>query len=209
MSTRLFMSDGLKTSYSSDLIEAGVDEAGRGCLAGPVFAAAVILPVDYSNPYLNDSKKLTVKQRLILREEIFQHAVSYSIQKAEAKEVDELNILNATFLAMHRAIYELKILPQLLLIDGNRFKNKSSIKHQCIVKGDSLYQSIAAASILAKTERDLYMQNLDLDFPQYDWVHNKGYGTKKHLEGIEKYGFTEHHRKSFHLKNQLKIDFTL
>ena len=209
MSTRLFMSEGLKTSYSSDLIEAGVDEAGRGCLAGPVFAAAVILPVDYSNPYLNDSKKLTEKQRFILREEIFQHAVSYSIQKAEAKEVDELNILNATYLAMHRAINELKNIPQLLLIDGNRFKKNSSIKHQCIVKGDSLYQSIAAASILAKTERDLYMKNLDLEHPQYDWVHNKGYGTKKHLEGIEKYGLTQHHRKSFHLKNQLKIDFTV
>lgn len=201
------MSDGLNKSFTLDLIEAGVDEAGRGCLAGPVFAAAVILPKDYSNALLNDSKKLSDSKRLLLRKEIIENAISYSICKAESFEIDEINILNASFLAMHRAISELSVNPQLLLIDGNRFKNETGIKHVCIIRGDGLYQSIAAASILAKTERDMYMKQLHEEFPYYDWIHNKGYGTSKHIIGIENHGFCMHHRKSFHLKNQLKIAF--
>jgi ribonuclease HII len=196
----------LKTNYSKDKIEAGVDEAGRGCLAGPVFAAAVILPLGYSNPKLNDSKKLSESQRMNLREEIINSASFFSIQQASHVEIDTLNILQATYLAMHRAIHNLAQCPELLLIDGNRFKPYKNIDFKCIIKGDSLFQSIAAASILAKTERDLFMIELDKQFPQYDWINNKGYGTKKHVRAIEKIGLSPYHRKSFHLKNQLKLE---
>ena len=197
---------GLLTHYS-DLVEAGCDEAGRGCLAGPVVAAAVILKKDSDFPELNDSKQLTEKKRMQLREVVMQEALTYSVGIVTAEEIDKINILNASFLAMHRALNELKIQPELLLIDGNRFNPYRDIKHICIVGGDAKYQSIAAASILAKTYRDELMCRLDAEFPAYDWRHNKGYPSPKHIEAVRQYGLTPYHRRSFHLKNQLSLEF--
>jgi ribonuclease HII len=194
-------------SYSNTLIEAGCDEAGRGCLAGPVFAAAVILPMDFNEPALNDSKKLTEKKRYELREIIEQKALSFSVSSVDHEEIDELNILNASIKAMHQAIQKLKIKPQLLLIDGNRFKRYRSIPHKTIIKGDSLYLSIAAASVLAKTYRDDYMLKLHEQFPSYHWDKNKGYPTSDHYAAIAKNGICKLHRKTFNLNPQIKLNF--
>ncbi len=197
----------LKPFFKPDTIEAGCDEAGRGCLAGPVFAAAVVLPPDFSNPDLNDSKVLSHKQRLVLREIILASALDYSVQQVSNEEIDKINILNASILGMHKAVAALKkVKPELLLIDGNRFKPFPGIPHQCIVKGDSLFMSIAAASILAKTYRDEYMEELHLDYPQYGWNKNKGYPTKEHRMAIKNYGITTYHRLSYKLfDDQLKL----
>lgn len=189
-------------------IEAGCDEAGRGCLAGPVFAAAVILPEDFQNELLNDSKELTEKRRYELRPIIEAEAIAWAVGIVSAKEIDKINILNASFLAMHRAIETLQVKPEHLIIDGNRFKPYEGIPHQCVVKGDGKYMSIAAASILAKTYRDDYMNKIAADFPAYQWAKNKGYPTKDHRKAIEEFGATEHHRMSFTLIDpQLKFDF--
>lgn len=191
------------------LIEAGCDEAGRGCLAGAVYAAAVILPSDYRNEVLNDSKQLTEKQRYRLREVIERDALSWAVGIVSPEEIDEINILNASFLAMHRAVGKLSIRPQHLLIDGNRFKPYFGIPHTTVVKGDGKYLSIAAASVLAKTYRDDYMGGLDKTYPAYGWKKNKGYPTKAHREAIRLYGVTPYHRKSFNLlgDGQLSFDF--
>ena len=189
----------LKKYYHKTLIEAGCDEAGRGCLAGPVYAAAVILPKNFRNSILDDSKKLTDKQRKLLRPIIEEHAIAWAVGTVSAEEIDNINILNASFLAMHRAVDQLKTIPRSLLIDGNRFKKYKDIPHTCIIQGDGKYMSIAAASILAKTYRDDHMDGLHKQFPHYDWLSNKAYGTKKHRDAIMKYGVTEHHRKSFRL----------
>jgi ribonuclease HII len=181
------------------LIEAGCDEAGRGCLAGPVFAAAVILPKDYSNPLLNDSKKLNERQRQELKPQIEKDAIAWAVAEVSPAEIDKINILNASILAMHKAVDLLKIKPESLLIDGNRFKKYQNIAHHCIIKGDGKYLSIAAASILAKTYRDEFMDKLHIEFPFYSWNENKGYPTKKHREGIKESGITIHHRQSFTL----------
>ncbi|OFY86340.1 MAG: ribonuclease HII [Bacteroidetes bacterium RIFCSPLOWO2_12_FULL_35_15] len=198
----------LKKYFDKILVEAGCDESGRGCLAGPVFAAAVILPKKFKNSILDDSKKLSDKQRKLLRPIIEQEAISWAVAEVGAKEIDKINILNASFLAMHRALDQLKVLPESLLIDGNRFKKYKTIPHHCIIEGDGKYMSIAAASILAKTYRDDYMDRLHEQFPHYDWMNNKAYATEKHREAIIKYGITEHHRKSFRLiPDQLEFDF--
>jgi len=198
----------LKPFFHNNLIEAGCDEAGRGCLAGPVFAAAVILPKEFSLSTLNDSKQLSNKQRLEMRKVIEQESIAFAVEKADALEIDQLNILNASILAMHRAVSKLKVKPEFLLIDGNRFKEYPSIPHKCIVKGDSLYMSIAAASVLAKTYRDEFMENLSLDYPYYLWTKNKGYPTLEHRKAIEQYGITPFHRRSFKLtEKQLEIQF--
>ena len=190
------------------MIEAGCDEAGRGCLAGPVYAASVILPKDYKNKTLNDSKKVTRKKREILRIEIEKEAIAFGVGIVNNHEIDEINILNASFLAMHRAIDSLKTIPQLLIIDGNRFKTYREIPHKCIIKGDGKYLSIAAASILAKTYRDEFMENAHLEFPSYNWKKNKGYPTKDHREAIRQIGITTIHRKTFRLlPEQLQIKF--
>ena len=193
---------GLKSFHTSKLIEAGCDEAGRGCLAGPVYAAAVILSPDYFHPLLNDSKQLSEKNRNSLRIEIEKEAIDYAVAWCSAEEVDEINILNASHLAMHRAIDKLKTRPDHLIIDGNRFKVYKEIPHHCIIKGDGLYFSIAAASVLAKTYRDELMTKLDSEFPEYKWKNNKGYPTKLHREGIKKYGASKWHRKSFRLLDE-------
>ena len=185
--------------YKSKLIVAGCDEAGRGCLAGPVVAAAVILPKDFKNKILNDSKVLSKKKRELLRLIIEKEALSWAIGIAEPKEIDKINILNASFLAMHRAINTLNTKSELLLIDGNRFNPYTNIPHKCIIKGDGKYLSIAAASVLAKTYRDDIMKKLDLESPEYKWEKNKGYPTKEHRKAITEYGATIHHRKSFQL----------
>lgn len=192
-----------------DLVEAGCDEAGRGCLAGAVYAAAVILPPDYRNDTLNDSKQLTEKQRYRLREVIERDALSWAVGIVSPEEIDAINILNASFLAMHRAIGNLSIRPQHLLIDGNRFKPYAGIPHTTVVKGDGKYLSIAAASVLAKTYRDDYMDGLDKTYPAYGWQKNKGYPTKAHRDAIRLYGVTPYHRKSFNLlgNGQLSFDF--
>lgn len=192
-----------------DLIEAGCDEAGRGCLAGAVYAAAVILPPDYRNELLNDSKKLTERQRYGLRSVIEQDALAWAVGVVSPEEIDEINILNASFLAMHRAIEQLDIRPQHLLIDGNRFNHYPGIPHTAVVKGDGKYLSIAAASILAKTYRDDYMNRLHEEYPVYGWKGNKGYPTKKHREAIRLYGTSPYHRMSFNLlgDGQLSFDF--
>jgi ribonuclease HII len=195
----------LKSSLTGDLTEAGCDEAGRGCLAGPVFAAAVILPPGYTNPDLNDSKKLTAKQREGLRKIIERDALAWAVESVDHHTVDQINILNASILAMHRAIGKLSMKPQLILADGNRFHPYPGIQHRCIIKGDATFMSIAAASILAKTYRDDFMLNLDLVFPQYGWKTNKGYPTEEHRRAIERWGITDFHRKSFHLGNQLNL----
>jgi ribonuclease HII len=197
----------LKSYYKQNTVEAGCDEAGRGCLAGPVFAAAVILPFDFRNEVLNDSKKLSIKQRYALREIIISNALDYSVQQVSNSEIDKINILNASILAMHKAVDNLqKVKPEFLIIDGNRFKAYPGIKHQCIVKGDAQYLSIAAASVLAKTFRDDYMDNLHNEFPVYGWKKNKGYPTKIHRKAIEEYGITSYHRISYKLfDKQLKL----
>lgn len=196
----------LKQFFSNkETIECGCDEAGRGCLAGPVVAAAVILPQGFLHPLLNDSKKLSDKQRRLLRPIIEQNAIAYCVGFVSNQEIDKINILQASFLAMNRAVEGLKQKPELLLIDGNRFNNKTDIAFQCIVKGDSLYQSIAAASILAKTYRDDYMLEIHKEFPQYQWNKNMGYPTKLHRKAIEEHGITPFHRKTFRLSNQLSL----
>jgi ribonuclease HII len=221
----------LSPHFFPDLIEAGCDEAGRGCLAGSVFAAAVILPKDYANPEFNDSKQLSEKKRYALREQIIRDAVAWAVGIVTPEEIDKINILHASFLAMHRAIDQLAVRPEALIIDGNRFDPYKPISqepcagrdkrvlakpddpdvlpYQCIVKGDAKYQSIAAASILAKTFRDDYMDELHLQYPMYDWNNNKGYPTRKHREAIARYGITPFHRKSYHLlgNRQLELNF--
>ena len=188
----------LKTCSQYELIEAGCDEAGRGPLAGPVCAAAVILPPRWEHPLLNDSKKMIEKNRFLLREIIQQEALAWAIEMVSPQEIDQINILNASFEAMNRAVARLKITPQLLLIDGNRFRTQGNIPYRCVVKGDGIYANIAAASVLAKTERDLYMTRLDLEYPQYGWKRNKGYPTREHRQAIAKYGLSPYHRRSFH-----------
>ncbi len=191
----------LEIQYSNSL-EAGTDEAGRGCLAGPVTAAAVILPPNFKLPLLNDSKKITEKQRFALRPEIEHQAIAYAIAHVYHEEIDEINILNASIKAMHLALDQLSKKPEYIIVDGNRFKSFQEIPHRCIIKGDGKYQNIAAASVLAKTYRDDFMEKLGLEFPQYDWKKNKGYPTKKHREAIKEYGITSYHRTSFQLLPQ-------
>lgn len=196
----------LKSFYKKDTLEAGCDEAGRGCLSGPVVAAAVILPSNFKNKWLNDSKKLSEKARIELRPEIEEKAIAFAIGSCDQQEIDQINILNASFLAMHRAIEQLHTCPEFLLIDGNRFNSYKNIPHQCIIGGDAKYLAIAAASILAKTERDLLMEQLHQEFPNYNWAKNKGYPTIEHRSAIAKYGATPYHRKSFTLlPPQLKL----
>lgn len=192
-----------------NLVEAGCDEAGRGCLAGAVYAAAVILPYDFRNELLNDSKQLTEKQRYALREVVEREALAWAVGVVTPEEIDRINILNASFLAMHRAVDQLKLRPEHLLIDGNRFKKYQDVPHTTVVKGDGKYMAIAAASVLAKTYRDDYMNRLAEEYPQYDWDSNKGYPTKKHREAIRLYGTTPYHRMSYNLlgDGQLSLDF--
>ncbi len=198
----------LKPYYDKQLIEAGCDEAGRGCLAGPVYAAAVILPKTYKNKWLDDSKKLSDKDRYELRPEIESQAITWAIGVVDNIEIDEINILKSSFLAMHRAIDKLKQMPELLLIDGNRFTPYKKINHQCIVKGDAKFLSIAAASILAKTYRDDFMKEAAIKHPEYAWEQNMGYPTKKHREAIKIYGTTPLHRLTFQLlPTQLELNF--
>lgn len=213
----------LESHYYQELVEAGCDEAGRGCLAGSVYAAAVILPHNYDNPLLNDSKKLSLKARYTLREQIQRDAISWAVGVVTPEEIDRINILHASFLAMHRAIAQLKIQPEALIIDGNRFdpyypeantsqpnhSPKKPLPHTCIVKGDGKYQAIAAASILAKTYRDDYMDELDREYPVYDWKKNKGYPTPKHRAAIAEHGISPYHRRSYNLlgARQLEIQF--
>ena len=210
----------LAPHYYDGLIEAGCDEAGRGCLAGSVYAAAVILPDGYENPLLNDSKQLTEKRRYELREQIERDAVAWAVGIVTPEEIDKINILNASILAMHRALDQLKVRPEAIIVDGNRFKPYRSLPqseedgggflpHTTIVKGDGKYMAIAAASILAKTYRDDYMNQLAKEYPQYDWQKNKGYPTKKHREAIRQYGTTPYHRMSYNLlgDGQLSLQF--
>ncbi len=198
----------LKPYLYHNMVEAGCDEAGRGCLAGPVFAAAVILPKNFRHPVLNDSKKLTPKQREMVREEIINSAIAWNVASVDNNEIDEMNILRASVKAMHLAIDGLSRKPQFLLIDGNRFFPYKDIGHETIVKGDSLFLSIAAASVLAKTFRDDFMEKLHTDYPDYGWNRNKGYATLFHRNAILKYGITPYHRKTFPLfDTQLSIDF--
>jgi len=185
--------------YYKGKLEAGTDEAGRGCLAGPVTAAAVILPMDFNNTVVNDSKKLTAATRNGLRPIIELESISFAIAHIDNKQIDIVNILNASFLAMHTALDALSKIPKFILVDGNRFNPYDTIPHTCIIKGDEKYMSIAAASVLAKTYRDLYMEELHKEFPMYNWKQNKGYPTKEHRAAIEKYGITKYHRKSFKL----------
>jgi len=193
--------------YTNDLIEAGCDEAGRGCLAGPVYAAAVILPRDFYDNELDDSKKLTPQKRERLRKVIEKEAIAFAVATMSNKEIDKYNILNASIMAMHKAIKKLKVEPQLLLIDGNRFKKYNSIPHKTIVSGDALYMSIAAASVLAKTYRDEYMTMLDKECPAYHWEKNKGYPTIMHYKGLELAGVSKYHRKTFNLNPQTHLEF--
>lgn len=196
----------LEPFYQTELIEAGCDEAGRGCYAGPVFAAAVILPVNFSHPLLNDSKQVKEKDRNDLRIFIEQNALSFAVAMVDNKEIDKINILKASFKAMHKAIDTLVIKPQLLLIDGNRFTPYKTTPHHCIIKGDGKFANIAAASILAKTYRDEYMQSLHNKFPKYGWDKNKGYGTLTHRKAIEQFGICKYHRLSFNIiPNQMEL----
>lgn len=199
----------LKSHYYAGKIEAGCDEAGRGCLAGSVYAAAVILPEDYQNELLNDSKQLTEKKRYQLREIIKRDAIAWAVGIVSPEEIDKINILNASILAMHRALDQLKVRPEAIIVDGNRFKPYQELPYTTIVKGDGKYLSIAAASILAKTYRDDYMNKLAEEHPQYDWLSNKGYPTKKHREAIKQFGITPYHRKSYNLlgDGQLSLQF--
>ncbi|MFA9388585.1 MAG: ribonuclease HII [Prolixibacteraceae bacterium] len=202
------MKIGLEPYFKQGVLEAGCDEAGRGCLAGPVYAAAVILPADFYNPLLNDSKQLTEKQRYTLRPIIEKEALAWALGVVSNQDVDKINVLNASFLAMHRAVAQLSIQPEHLIIDGNRFKKYENMAHTCIVKGDGKYFSIAAASVLAKTYRDDFMQKIDEEFPQYNWSQNKGYPTLAHRNSIQKFGVTPHHRLTFRLfSEQLKLEF--
>ena len=189
----------LKSCYHPNVIEAGCDEAGRGCLAGSVYAAAVILPEDYRNEALNDSKQLSERRRYALREEIERDAVAWAIGVVTAEEIDKINILNASLLAMHRALDALTVCPEAVIVDGNRFRPYRNLPFATIVKGDGKYLSIAAASVLAKTYRDDYMNGLHEQYPQYDWIHNKGYPTEKHRSAIQQYGPSPHHRMTFRL----------
>ena len=195
--------------YYTDLIEAGCDEAGRGCLAGSVYAAAVILPPDYHNERLNDSKKLTARQRYTLRQDIERDAVAWAVGVVTPQEIDQINILNASILAMHRALDQLQVRPEAIIVDGNRFKPYRDLPHTTIVKGDGKYLSIAAASILAKTYRDDEMVRLAQEYPDYDWQHNMGYPTRKHREAIRQHGITPYHRRTFNLlgSEELTIPF--
>ena len=199
----------LEGHYYEGKIEAGCDEAGRGCLAGSVYAAAVILPDGYQNELLNDSKQLSEKKRYQLREIIERDAVAWAVGIVTPEEIDKINILNASILAMHRALDQLKVRPEAIIVDGNRFKKYQNIPYTTIVKGDGKYLAIAAASILAKTYRDDYMNQLAEEYPQYDWLSNKGYPTKKHREAIKQFGITPYHRKSYNLlgDGQLSLDF--
>ena len=192
----------LKPFFQRKYIEAGCDEAGRGCYAGPVFAAAVILPKKFYHPLLNDSKQLSITERNELRPYIEEKAISFSVSQVDVEEIDSINILWASVKAMHLALEKLPIYPELLLIDGNRFKPYKTIPHQCIIKGDGIYASIAAASVLAKTYRDAHMQQLHEQFPHYCWINNKGYGTREHRKAIELHGICDHHRKSFNILPQ-------
>ena len=199
----------LKNHYFEGVVEAGCDEAGRGCLAGSVYAAAVILPDGYENALLNDSKQLTERQRYALREVILRDARAWAVGVVTPEEIDRINILNASILAMHRALDQLSVRPEAVIVDGNRFKPYQCLPYATIVKGDGKYLSIAAASILAKTFRDDYMNDLALEYPQYDWQGNKGYPTKKHREAIRQHGITPYHRKSYNLlgDRQLRLPF--
>lgn len=198
----------LLSTFQDEFIEAGCDEAGRGCLAGPVFAAAVIFSSTFKHDILNDSKILSAALRYDLREMIEAEALAFSVASASAEEIDQINILNASFLAMHRALDALQMQAEYILVDGNRFKKYQNIPHQCVVKGDGKYLSIAAASILAKTYRDDYMDNLAHEHPEYDWLKNKGYPTKRHRDAVLKYGLTPHHRKTFRITDpQLSLSF--
>tara|TARA_B100000941_G_scaffold263387_1_gene216740 strand:- start:415 stop:1008 length:594 start_codon:yes stop_codon:yes gene_type:complete len=189
-------------------IECGVDEAGRGCLAGPVTAAAVILPANYKNSRINDSKKLSEKERIILQREIIKDCISYSVSHVSSKTIDEINILNASIKAMHLSINKLKVKPNYILVDGNKFKAFKKIPHKCVVKGDSKFLNIAAASILAKTYRDKLMENYHMKYPEYGWKDNKGYPTIRHRESLKKYGTVDIHRKTFKLYDgQTLLDF--
>ena len=199
----------LKTYHTAGVIEAGCDEAGRGCIAGPVFAAAVILPASYQNPQIDDSKKLSSNTRRFLRTVVESDALAFGIGVVDEKEIDCINILNASILAMHKAVEKLRPVPQHLIIDGNRFKPWKKVPYHCIIKGDSSYISIAAASILAKTYRDEYMEMIHNQHPEYSWRNNKGYPTLEHREAVLKFGPTGHHRLSFRLLNeQMKLDFS-
>ena len=196
----------LLSYFQKELIEAGCDEAGRGCLAGPVFAAAVILPKRFRHKLLNDSKQLCEEDRLLCREVIEKKAVAFAVAQVDHEEIDRINILNASFLAMHRALDQLEVRPEFILIDGNRFKSYGQVPHQCIVKGDGKYLSIAAASILAKTYRDEYMRSIALQHPEYDWMNNKGYPTPKHRDAVISLGFSPYHRKTFRVSDpQLEL----
>lgn len=198
----------LKSHFSDiETFECGCDEVGRGCIAGPVFAAAVIMPYHYANDEINDSKQLSAAKRKQLREIIERDALAWAVGQVSEQEIDKINILNASFLAMNRAIQQLQTIPQLLLIDGNRFKNQTDIPFKTVVKGDATYLSIAAASILAKCYRDELMEKLHEEFPQYGWNDNKGYPTPAHQDAVLKYGLTPYHRRSFQLKRQLKLEF--
>ncbi|WP_298530358.1 ribonuclease HII [uncultured Algibacter sp.] len=197
----------LLKNHSSFILECGTDEAGRGCLAGPVTAAAVILPKDFSNGILNDSKQISEKKRFALKPVIELQAVSFGVAHIFQEEIDNINILNASILAMHKSIDKLEPAPEFIIVDGNKFKCYNSIPHKTIVKGDSKYLSIAAASVLAKTYRDLYMNKIHEEFPMYNWKQNKGYPTKEHRAAIRTYGITKYHRKSFRLlPEQLKLE---
>ena len=196
----------LKSNYSGKILEAGTDEAGRGCLCGPVVAAAVILPTDFTHPFLNDSKQLTEKQRKILKPIIEQKAIAFGVSFVDEKEVDKMNVLQASITGMKRSIELLEIQPEFIIVDGNKFKTYKDIPHKTIVKGDAKYLSIAAASVLAKTYRDEYMDKIHQEFPMYNWEKNKGYPTKEHRNGIREFGATIHHRKTFKLlPEQLKL----
>lgn len=199
----------LKNYYEQGRVEAGCDEAGRGCLAGSVYAAAVILPPDYHNERLNDSKKLTARQRYALRQDIERDAVAWAVGVVTPQEIDQINILNASILAMHRALDQLQVRPETIIVDGNRFKPYRDLPHTTIVKGDGKYLSIAAASILAKTYRDDEMVRLAQEYPDYDWQHNMGYPTRKHREAIRQHGVTPYHRRTFNLlgSEELTIPF--
>ena len=203
---RSFMA--LKSHFSpTPILECGCDEVGRGCLAGPVCAAAVIFPYDYTNEEINDSKQLTEHKRDLLRQIIERDALAYAVAEVSEVDIDKMNILRASIHCMNLAIGQLAVKPEFILVDGNRFHDQWGIPYRCVVKGDATYLSIAAASILAKTYRDALMNRLAEDFPAYDWAHNKGYPTPKHIAAVNQYGLTPYHRKSFHLKNQLSLDF--
>ncbi|SNR74301.1 ribonuclease HII [Lutibacter flavus] len=198
---------GLKKHFLKNQLEAGTDEAGRGCLAGPVVAAAVILPKNFEHPLLNDSKQLTEKQRELLRPYIEENALAFGVAFVDELKIDEINILQSSILAMHKSIGKLAIVPEHIIVDGNKFKSYKSIPHTTIIKGDAKFMSIAAASVLAKTYRDEFMRKIDLEFPNYCWKKNKGYPTKQHRDAIREFGITNYHRKSFRLlPEQLKLD---